>query len=397
MSKSIAIVGSGIAGLTCAYYAVKSGYDVTVYDKEHYPAMQCSYANGAQISVSNSETWTTWGNIYKGIKWMLKKDAPLLIRPSLDFDKAVWLCKFLYHTATNSYARNTAETIRMGIMARKLYHDIALQENITFDANHCGILHFYKDDTYFYNATQVKQLYEANGCEWSVLNKNEVLSLEPNLRFANGIIGGVYTKDDFVGDIHKFCTNLADVLERFYKVKFVFDKEINKIDELKDSDIIIIANGVHAKQLGSTIGDNIPIYPVKGYSITINSNTTNNFLKMPNVSLLDDQAKIVCSLIGNKLRVAGTAEFDGYNYDIRKDRIKPLLDWVHTNFPDIDTHDYSSWACLRPMTPNMMPIYTRSKHKGNVYYHVGHGHLGWTLSPYTAKQLIQEINNYGTT
>jgi D-amino-acid dehydrogenase len=397
MSKEIAIVGSGIAGLTCAYYAVKRGYKVTVYDKERYPAMQCSYANGAQISVSNSETWTTWSNIYKGIKWMLKKDAPLLIRPSLDFDKAIWLSKFLYHTATNDYAKNTAQTIRMGIEARKLYHEMIIQENLTFDANHCGILHIYKNPKYFDDAVLVKELYEANGCEWTLLNKNEILSIEPNLKNAENIIGGAFTKEDFVGDIHKFCMNLANLLEKYCGVDFLYNTEINHIDDLKFKDIVIIANGVYAKQLGNTVGDNIPIYPVKGYSITINSNTTNNFSKMPNVSILDDEAKIVSSLIGSRLRIAGTAEFDGYNYDIRKDRIEPLLRWVHKNFPDVNTNDYSSWACLRPMTPNMMPIYTRSRKKNNVYYHVGHGHLGWTLSPHTAKQLIETIINYGTT
>jgi len=397
MSKEIAIVGSGIAGLTCAYYAVKSGYKVTVYDKERYPGMQCSYANGAQISVSNSEVWTTWSNVYKGIKWMLKKDAPLLIRPSLDFDKAIWLCKFLYHTASNDYARNTADTIRMGIEARKLYHEIIQQEAITFDANHCGILHFYKDKKYFNDSILVKELYEANGCEWSILNKNQVLSVEPRLSDSKDLIGGVYTKDDFVGDIHKFCTNLANLLQKYYNVTFVYNTEINHINDLQDKDIVIIANGVYAKQLGKTVGDNIPIYPVKGYSITIKSNNVSNFKEMPVVSLLDDQAKIVCSLLGDKLRVAGTAEFDGYNYDIRRDRIEPLLNWVHKNFPNINTHDYSSWSCLRPMTPNMMPIYTRSNKKDNVYYHVGHGHLGWTLSPYTAKKLIEQIKNYGTT
>ena len=233
MSKEIAIVGSGIAGLTCAYYAVKSGYKVTVYDKERYPAMECSYANGAQISVSNSEVWTTWSNVYKGIKWMLKKDAPLLIRPSLDFDKAVWLSKFLYHTAKNDYARNTAQTIRMGIEARKLYHELILQENLTFDANHCGILHIYKNRKYFDDAVIVKELYEANGCEWTLLNKNEVLSIEPNLRNAENIIGGAFTKEDFVGDIHKFCTNLANLLEKYYGVNFLYNTEINHIDDLK--------------------------------------------------------------------------------------------------------------------------------------------------------------------
>jgi D-amino-acid dehydrogenase len=145
---------------------------------------------------------------------------------------------------------------------------------------------------------------------------------------------------------------------------------------------------VGSRQLAKTAGDRLPIYPVKGYSITIN-NVDPKYL--PRVSLLDDQAKIVTSTLGNRLRVAGTAELAGENYDIRRDRIEPLLEWVRTNFPQINTHDYSSWACLRPMTPNMMPIVRASHNEPGVYYNTGHGHLGWTLAPYTAKQIVEAI------
>jgi D-amino-acid dehydrogenase len=131
---------------------------------------------------------------------------------------------------------------------------------------------------------------------------------------------------------------------------------------------------------------------VKGYSITITANDLKSYNAMPKVSLLDEQAKIVTSTLGNRFRVAGTAELAGENYDIRRDRIQPLLDWVHTNFPGINTHDYSQWACLRPMTPDMMPIVRQSNKNPKVFYNVGHGHLGWTLAPATAKQIVDLIN-----
>ena len=136
--QTIGIVGAGIAGITAAYYAAKEGFDVTVLEQENYPAMRCSYANGGQISVSNSEVWTTWANVYKGIKWMFKKDAPLLIRPSLDLDKAIWLAKFLYHTASNDYLKNTAKTIRMGLEARKLYKEILNEHNWFYSFSSCS-------------------------------------------------------------------------------------------------------------------------------------------------------------------------------------------------------------------------------------------------------------------
>ena len=146
-----------------------------------------------------------------------------------------------------------------------------------------------------------------------------------------------------------------------------------------------------AVKLSKTIGDRLPIYPVKGYSVTVNLDE-DSYDHSPYRSILDDQAKIVCSRIGNRLRVAGTAELAGENYDIRRSRIEPLLNWIHVNFPEVNTSDYHSWACLRPMTPNMMPIVRQSKKNKKVFYHAGHGHLGWTLAAATAQQLLDTIS-----
>lgn len=387
----IAIIGAGIAGLLPAYYLAKKGYYVSVYEQESYPAMRTSYANGGQISVSNSEVWTTWSNVVKGLKWMLRKDAPLLIRPSLDFDKAIWLAKFLHNTANNDATRRTIETIRLGIESRRLYQEIIDNEKIEFDQSKCGILHFYKDKQYFDNAKKIKDLYESNGCEWKIVNRDEILSIEPNLKYAYGIIGGAWTPSDWTGDIHKFCVELVKILKNKYNVHFVFDKKITNLDDLIQ-DKIVIANGIGSVSLARTIGETLPIYPVKGYSITISSEDIKNYETMPAVSLLDDQAKIVTSKLGTRLRVAGTAELTGENYDIRRDRIEPLLKWVEKNLPQVDRKNYSQWSCLRPMTPDMMPIVRKSR-APNVYYHVGHGHLGWTVSPATSQILSNLIEN----
>jgi D-amino-acid dehydrogenase len=391
VKKSVAIIGSGIAGITAAYYLAKKEFDVTVFDKESYPAMACSYANGGQISVSNSQTWNTWSNVLKGIKWLGRKDAPLLLRPSLDWDKAKWLAKFLYHTANNEWARNTAETIRMGIEARYLYNQLEQDEGVQYERLNKGILHIYKNKKYFEEALLLKELYEGNGCEWQVVDSDKLLTVEPNLEYAKDMIGGIYTPSDWTGDIHKFCMNMYEVLKTKYNVRFFFNKPINTIDGFAYH-YIVIANGSDARHISKVIGDKLPIYPVKGYSITINLDNLKSSAHAPNVSLLDDEAKIVSSRFYNSLRIAGTAEITGDNWDIRKDRIQPLLSWVRDNFPLVDTRDYKSWACLRPMTPNMMPIVKSSLKEPNFFYHVGHGHLGWTLAPYTAKKLVDLIN-----
>lgn len=388
--KKIAVIGAGIAGLTTAYYLAKEGYSVTVYEAERYPAMKTSFANGGQVSVSNSEVWTTWSNVKKGFKWMFKKDAPLLIRPRLDWKQWKWLAKFLYYTATDAYEENTKTTIKLGLEANNLYKEIGIEEGMSFDQSPSGILHFYKDLEYFEKAKQAQAIYQSNGVAWDVLSPLKTKSLDHQLSGIKDLVGGVWTWHDWTGDIHKFCYQLAQILKKKYGVTFHYNRKINHLEEVSFYDAVVVANGVGAESLSNTVGDSLGIYPVKGYSITINNVDPKH---LPTVSLLDDQAKIVTSTLGNRFRVAGTAELAGENYDIRRDRIQPLLDWVHENFPNINTHDYTQWACLRPMTPNMLPVVRQSKKNKRVFYHAGHGHLGWTLSPATAKQVVELIKN----
>ena len=385
--KNIAVIGAGITGITTAYYLAKAGHNVSVYEQEPHVAMKTSYANGGQVSVSNSEVWTTWSNVKKGAKWIFKKDAPLLIRPRLDIAQWKWLAKFLYYTATGVYKENTKKTIQMGLDSRVLYSEIIHDEKLEFDQTQSGILHFYKDRAYYDAAVKAKQIYNENGVDWDMLSSQEIPNLDRAIKHLNFLEGGAWTASDWTGDIHKFCHELARILERKYGVSFFMNctPNVQSLTEIYDN--VIISAGVGSVKLAKQVGDSLPIYPVKGYSITIN-NVHPELL--PKVSLLDDQAKIVTSSLGNRFRVAGTAELAGENYDIRRDRIQPLLDWVHINFPNIDTHDYSSWACLRPMTPNMMPIVKQSKNNKKVFYNTGHGHLGWTLAPYTA-QLVSEM------
>lgn len=390
-SKSVAVIGAGIAGITTAYYLARAGYTVRVYEQEPHPAMRTSFANGGQVSVSNSEVWNTWGNVKKGIKWMFKKDAPLLIRPRLDWAQWKWMAKFLYYTAVGSYEKNTKETIRLGLEADKLYKEIIAREGLSFDQSASGILHFYKTREYFEKAKVSQSLYQSSGVAWDILGPLQTQALDKSLSGIKNIVGGAWTHHDWTGDIHKFCTQLERVLIKEYDVKFMYNHPVQDIEELSFHNAIVIANGVGSVKLAKTVGDTIDIYPVKGYSITINNVNPKH---LPKVSLLDDEAKIVTSSLGNRFRVAGTAELNGENYDIRRDRIRPLLNWVHTNFPNINTHDYSQWACLRPMTPNMMPVVKQSKKNPKVFYHVGHGHLGWTLSPATAKQVVALVKEF---
>lgn len=386
--KRVAVIGAGITGLCSAYFLARDGYQVTVYESERYPAMKTSYANGGQISVSNSEVWTSWGNVKKAMKWMFTKGAPLLIRPRLDWAQWKWVAKFFYYTVRGVYQENTAKTVEMGLESRKLYDQICKEEKIKFDRKDCGILHFYKDGEYWANAQKIMELYNANGLPRAEVNPAHVGVVDPALSNIEGIVGATITESDWTGDIHKFCYELANILETKYNVVIHYNWEIRHVEEVSYYDAVVVANGVGSTRLAKTAGDSIDVYPVKGYSVTIN-NVDPQYL--PKVSLLDDQAKIVTASLGNRFRVAGTAELCGENYDITRDRIDPLLKWVHTNFPNINTHDYTQWACLRPMTPNMMPIIKQSDKTKNVFYNTGHGHLGWTLGPVTGRKVADLI------
>jgi D-amino-acid dehydrogenase len=407
--KKVAVIGAGIAGTTTAYALVKKGYKVTIIDSRRYPAMATSYANGGQLSASNAETWNTPKNVMNGIKWMFKPDAPLLFNPSPEIQKYKWMMGFLWATLKGEHKKNTLETIDMAKKARETYFKIAEDEGIEFELLKKGILRFYDSEKEFKLDQAKKSWLDQEGMEWDTLTTEEVKELEP--AFKNNanyekIVGGIYTKSDASGDIHKFCTNLEKVLVEKYSANLQLNTTVEYISRQKgelvltmrkeneimnDSfDNVVICAGVGTQSFASRLGDKMNIYPVKGYSITIDLKDEISKSCAPSVSLIDQPVKIVASRLGDRFRVAGTAELAGINTDIRQNRIRPLLDWVEKYFPNVSTETYTPWAGLRPMTPNMMPITSESRMKG-VFYHAGHGHLGWTLSAETANQVVAKI------
>ena len=407
--KKVAVIGAGIAGTTTAYALLKKGYKVTIIDSRRYPAMATSYANGGQLSASNAETWNTPKNVMNGIKWMFKPDAPLLFNPSPEIQKYKWMMGFLWATLKGEHKKNTLETIDMAKKAREIYFKIAEDEGIEFELLKKGILRFYDSEKEFKLDQAKKSWLDQEGMEWDTLTTEEVKEHEP--AFKNNanyekIVGGIYTKSDASGDIHKFCTNLERVLVEKYSASLQLNTNVEYISRQKgklvltmrkeneiinDSfDNVVICAGVGTQSFASRLGDKMNIYPVKGYSITIDLKDELSKSCAPSVSLIDQPVKIVASRLGNRFRVAGTAELAGINTDIRQNRIRPLLDWVEKYFPNVSTETYTPWAGLRPMTPNMMPITSESRMKG-VFYHAGHGHLGWTLSAETANQVVAKI------
>jgi len=390
-NNSSAVIGAGVVGLTTAYYLAKAGHRVTVYDSEHYAGMQTSRANGGQISVSNSQVWTTWPTIQRGMRWLLRPDAPLLIRPKVDLDMIAWLWQFVKHTRANTSRQRTQDTIMLGLESRVLYADIRDKTGIQFDYAPSGILHVYTDEKYLAAAELEGRTYRQMGCDWRMCTADQVRTLEPALKNNSRIIGGAWTQSDSVGDIHKFCMGLARYLQQ-QGVKFRYGTPASLKQLVPDHDHVIVCAGTGSRRLGREIGERLPVYPVKGYSVTVPLDAESR-PHAPLVSLLDDERKIVTSTLGDRLRIAGTAEFTGYNTDITMSRVRPLLEWCHSMFPDLKTDQFNPWACLRPMTPDMMPIVRHSTTSPKVYYNTGHGHLGWTTAPATAQQVVRLIDS----
>ena len=409
MSK-IVVIGAGITGVSTAYALLMRGYDVTVVDRHRYAAMETSFANGGQLSASNAEVWNHWSTVLKGIMWMLKRDAPLLMNPAPTWHKYSWLAEFVSNIG--KYRENTVATTRLAIAARKFMFEIAEREAIDFDHVRRGILHIYWDKRSFEHAMRVNQMLVEGGLDRRAVTASEIKSIEPALH--GTFHRGFYTPSDSTGDIHKYTTGLARVCEK-RGATFLYDRIVTSIarrdcfritcsaadsggyatSQIIEADAVVVSAGVSSRSFAAMLGDRLNIYPVKGYSITVHLDDEASQKAAPWVSLLDDRAKIVTSRLGaSRFRVAGTAELNGMNRDIRDDRVRPLVDWTRTLFPGVRTQRVVPWAGLRPMMPNMMPKIGKGRAPG-VFYNTGHGHLGWTLSAATAAMvadvMLQDI------
>ncbi|MDB0280655.1 D-amino acid dehydrogenase [Acinetobacter seifertii] len=405
----VIVIGAGITGVTSAYELSQLGYQVTVIDRHLYPAMETSFANGGQLSACNAEVWNQKATVIKGFKWMRQKDAPLLLNPSFSLHKYSWLVEFLSHI--KNYEANTIETVRLALLARKRLFEVAEKEQLQFDLEKRGILHMYHSKADYDVAKQVNDVLNKGTLERYSVSPEEMKTIEPSL--TGDYFGGYYTPSDATGDIHKYSTALAEKTKQ-YGVQYKFGLEVTDIkchtdkvmlncqpsaehphlsqsDSFQlEGDVLVVCGGVGSYQLADMVGERVNVYPVKGYSITVQLKDEKSIKNAPWVSLLDESAKIVTSRLGqDRLRIAGTAEFNGYNRDIRADRIQPLVNWVNRNF-DISTEHVVPWAGLRPMMPNMLPVVKQSK-QPRVFYNTGHGHLGWTLSAATAVLVSQDI------
>jgi D-amino-acid dehydrogenase len=393
----VIVLGAGILGVSTAWHLLNEGHEVTVIDRQSDASLETSFANGAQISVSFCEPWANAGAPLKVAKWLLRDDSPLLFRPKLDPHQWRWGLSFLSQCTTAAFERNVDQLVALGRYSHQSLKQMVSRTGIEYNRLEKGILHFFSTQADFDAGASAAELMRSHGVDRRVLNREEVLKVEPALRsFDRKLFGGTYTPSDESGDARVFTQRLAQLC-RERGAKFLFGHCIQdlqaaggQITGVKvrtpegqpltlSADQYVVALGPYAAPLLRRVGVYLNIYPAKGYSATLR-------LKRPEeastVSLLDDTRKLAISRLGDTIRIAGTAELAGYDTSLdtptARARCQALIDRYEQLFPGVaDTSEPNFWTGLRPSTPTNIPYIGRSK-LSNLWLNTGHGTLGWT-------------------
>jgi len=391
----VIVLGAGLAGVTSAWYLRQAGHAVTVIDRQPAAGLETSYANGGQISTSHPEPWANPGAPLQVLRWLGREDAPLLFRPRLDWSQWAWGARFLLECLPGRTRRNTAAIARLAVFSRDCLRALQKDTGIEYDRLQKGILHLFFSSREFSQAGQRAALLHEFGIRAAVLDARACLGVEPALADCRaGLAGGLFAPDDETGDALLFTQKLAELC-RQAGVTFRYGTRIASLapgesgiggvrifdaagsSEQLRGDAYLVALGSHGTALARTLGDRLPIHPVKGYSVTLPLAAG---AAAPLVSITDESRRIVCSRLGNRLRIAGTAELAGFDTAIAPARCMAILRRAQQLFPHLEpAGDAEYWAGLRPATPGNVPVIGRSR-AGNLYYNTGHGTLGWTLA-----------------
>lgn len=389
----IIVMGAGVLGVTSAWYLSKAGHEVVVLERNAGPARETSFGNGGQISVSHAEPWANPAAPLKLLRWLGKEDAPLLFRFRADPSQWAWGFKFLRECSAARTRRNMSQLVRLGTYSRESLQSLRAETGLEYEHLERGILHYYTNAKEFESALAGARIMREFGCERRAVDNDEVLKLEPALaHILPKLVGATYTSADESGDAYQFTNRLAALCEQ-RGVRFRYGVRLQRlhresdrisgvelVDEdgayqLENADAYVLALGSFSPQIAKTAGVSLDIYPVKGYSLTL---PVLDASKAPTISLTDEAHKIVFSRFGDRLRVAGTAEFTGYSLQLNAVRCQALLDRTLEVFPDSSKPELARfWTGLRPATPGNVPYVGRSAVK-NLYLNTGHGTLGWT-------------------
>ncbi len=405
--KKVIVLGAGLLGVTSAYFLRQQGHDVTVVDRQASPAAETSFANGGQISVSHAEPWANPSAPLKVLKWLGQEDAPLLFRIRADMRQWLWGLQFLRECTPARTRHNIAQIVRLGTYSRDTLQQLRRDIGIAYDERTQGILHFYTSEKEFDGAEGPAAQMRALGCDRRVISADEAVRIEPALRHIRPqLAGATYTAEDESGDANRFARELVRRCEED-GVQFRMSHTVTALREAGGAidhveatdaegrfqrlraDAYVLAMGSLSPLYAQPLGIALPIYPAKGYSVTM---PVKDASMAHQVSLTDDEYKLVFSRLGDRLRIAGTAELNGYDRDLNRVRCEAIVKRVEQLFPGAgDTSQAQFWTGLRPATPSNVPIIGRSK-LTNLFLNTGHGTLGWTHSCGSGKSIARIVS-----
>jgi D-amino-acid dehydrogenase len=409
------VLGAGIIGISTAWHLLERGHEVTIVDRQPDAALETSFANAAQISVSYCEPWANKHAPLKMLQWMFQNDAPLLFRPQLDWQQWRWGMQFLLQCHDAAFERNVAQIVALGAYSHAALKDVVAATGISYHRLERGIAHFFVDQKSFDGAADAAKLMQRYGVDRQVVSTAELLRIEPAFKaFAHNIVGGTFTASDESGDARIFTQALAKrCAER--GAQMLYGHSVTSLGDLSNTtkkialqdhltltlreisaNNVVVACGSYSAPLLRQVGVDLPIYPGKGYSATL------PLLRpelAPKVSTIDDSKKIAFSRLGDTLRVAGTIEMAGFDLSLTtptaRARCELLLKRIETILPGVcDTRLPSQggqpqfWTGLRPATPTNIPYIGQTPIKG-LWVNAGHGTLGWTHGAGSGKALAE--------
>jgi D-amino-acid dehydrogenase len=403
----VLVLGAGVLGTSTAWYLVERGHDVTVIDRREGAGLETSFANGGQISVCHAEPWANPDAPLKILQWLRRDDSPLLFRLRMDPAQWRWGARFLYECLPSRTRENIAQIVRLSLYSRAALQELRAATGVEYDALARGILHYYTDPAEFERAVGAASIMNQHGLDRAVKTVDEAVAIEPALRGARDrIVGATYTATDESGDAHKFTRELAR-LAAARGARFLYNRTIQAARTqggrvcgiaVKDgqgrettmtADAYVVALASYSPLLTRPLGLYLPIYPAKGYSASV---PVADPASAPTVSLTDDSAKIVFSRLGERLRIAGTAELSGYSTDLNPVRCEALIRRAREMFPGAGDYDRATfWTGLRPSTPSNVPLVGRTRYP-NLFLNTGHGTLGWTMACGSGRALADIIS-----
>jgi len=393
------VLGAGVAGVACAYYLWRDGHDVTVLDRNDGVALETSFANGGQLSYSYVAPLASASVIPKIPPWLLRRDSPLRFRPELDFEQWRWILEFLAACNDATADRTTERLLRLAFYSRDLMHDLVRTHEMDFDYVQNGKLVVHTDRQSYESARRLMEYQRTLGAEQEALDAKACVELEPALEHMAGrMCGAIYTPSEDAGDTYKFCNELKRIMTSGPNpVAYRFGVEIERLlpwhgrlmgvetsHGVMEADHYVLALGTNAPYLLKPLGIRVPIYPLKGYSLSL---PITNDRAAPRISVTDFKRKVVYARLGDDLRVAGMADLSGRRAVIDGERVDQLVSEVKNTFPEAtDFRKLGPWCGMRPATPKGTPVLGATPH-ANLWLDVGHGALGFTLALATGRIL----------